>query len=274
MGATLAGGHTIEGPQTMIGYTIIGEGRNATEGGRNDTEGVPYRIRTKSVLRPGDVLVLTKPLGIGVLLAAQMQARLKAEWYEPLIAALLASNQPAAEALDDFDVPAATDVTGFGLAGHLLEMLEASNVSAKIELGNLPLLEGTIDLFAEGLQSTLAPANRTAQRAMSADNVADLLAYPALFDPQTCGGLLFCAGRTDRRHPGPPGPYADSRHRHRDRWAGCQGPAAASGLARDGIIVTPGSFGTPDENLARVARAGCTDRAQRFDNPRDSSSLA
>ena len=72
-------------------------------------------------------------------------------------------------------------------------MLRASNVSAEIELGKLPLLEGAIDLFADGLQSTLAPANRATEREMSVDNVHDLPAYPALFDPQTCGGLLFGA---------------------------------------------------------------------------------
>ncbi len=180
MGATIAGGHTIEGPQTMIGYTIVAEQPNG-------------KIRTKSGLRPGDVLILTKPLGIGVLLAGHMQARLHAAWYEPLMRALLASNQPAAEVLDDFDVLAATDVTGFGLAGHLLEMLQASSVSAEIELGKLPLLEGALHLFVQGLQSTLAPANRTAEREMSAENVRDLLAYPVLFDPHTCGGLLFGA---------------------------------------------------------------------------------
>jgi selenide,water dikinase len=187
LGATLAGGHTIEGPQSMIGYTIIGETPSRGAGI------LPARIRTKSGLRPGDVLILTKPLGIGVLLAAHMQARLKAEWYEPLVAALLVSNQPAAEALDDFDVPAATDVTGFGLAGHLLEMLKASSVSAEIEIGKLPLLKGALDFFADGLHSTLAPANRAAEREISAHGVRDSSAYDALFDPQTCGGLLFGA---------------------------------------------------------------------------------
>jgi selenide,water dikinase len=103
----------------------------------------------------------------------------------------LASNQAAAEVLDEFDVAAATDVTGFGLAGHLLEMLRASEVSAEIQLGELPLLDGAIDLFGEGLQSTLDPSNRAAEQEMLSDNARELLAYPALFDPQTCGGLLF-----------------------------------------------------------------------------------
>ena len=185
MGATLAGGHTIEGLQSVIGYTIIAEPRKGRAG--DPTAG----IRTKGGLRPGDVLILTKPLGVGVLLAAYMQGRLKAAWYEPLIATLVASNQAAAEVLDEFDVAAATDVTGFGLAGHLLEMLRASDVSAEIQLGEIPLLDGVIDLFGEGLKSTLDPSNRAAEQEMLSDNAGDLRAYPALFDPQTCGGLLF-----------------------------------------------------------------------------------
>lgn len=188
MGATLAGGHTIEGPQTMIGYTIIAEPQN---GGARDATA---RIRTKSGVRPGDVLILTKPLGVGVLLAAHMQARLKAAWYQPLLDALLASNQPAALALDEFGIEAATDVTGFGLAGHLMEMLRASSASAELELASILLLPGAAELLASGLESTLAGSNRQSAGDLdfpatpeSAPNVA------ALFDPQTCGGLLFGA---------------------------------------------------------------------------------
>jgi selenide,water dikinase len=179
MGATLAGGHTIEGPQTLIGYMIIAAPTKSS-------------IRTKAGLRVGDVLVLTKPLGIGVLLAAHMQARLKAEWYNPLVAALLASNQPAAELLDEFDVAAATDITGFGLAGHLLEMLRASSLSAELDREQVPLLPGAAELFASGLESTLAPANRSA--ASEIDLGRESASSPrlaALFDPQTCGGLLL-----------------------------------------------------------------------------------
>jgi selenide, water dikinase len=181
MGATLAGGHTIEGPQLTIGFTILAEPRHSA-------------IRTKAGLRVGDLLVLTKPLGIGVLLAAHMQARLRAEWYEPLTATLLASNQPAAEVLDEYDVPAATDVTGFGLAGHLLEMLRASNVSAVLNLAQIPLLPGAEELFGSGLESTLAPANRNSVPEIDLGQsppAAPKLA--ALFDPQTCGGLIFGA---------------------------------------------------------------------------------
>jgi selenide,water dikinase len=177
MGATLAGGHTIEGPQLTVGFTILAEQRGP--------------IRTKGGLRPGDALVLTKPLGIGVLLAAQMQARLKAAWWQPLIDSMLRSNVPATALCDEFGAAAATDVTGFGLAGHMLEMLRASNVRAEIVLGDLPVLDGAISLFDEGLQSTLVPANRACEADIEADSVRDRLNYPILFDPQTCGGLLI-----------------------------------------------------------------------------------
>lgn len=175
MGATLAGGHTIEGPSVTIGFTILAEQDAGS-------------VRAKGKLRKGDALVLTKPLGTGVLLAAHMQARCKADWYAPLIDAMLQSNAPTADLLDEFGVQAATDITGFGLAGHLLEMLRPSSLAADIWLSAIPLLPGAAELFQEGLQSTIAAANRSIEEEM------DLSAgYPALFDPQTCGGLLAAA---------------------------------------------------------------------------------
>jgi selenide, water dikinase len=178
MGATLAGGHTIEGPQTTIGYTMVAEQRRP--------------IRAKSGLLPGDSLVLTKPLGTGVLLAAQMQARLKAAWWKPLIDMMLRSNAPAAALCDEFHVQAATDISGFGLAGHLLEMLHASSAAAEIQLDAILLLPGAGELLADGLQSTLHPANQDVQSGMQLTLPLDQpREYSALFDPQTCGGLLI-----------------------------------------------------------------------------------
>ena len=90
-------------------------------------------MRAKGGLRPGDALVLTKPLGTGVLLAAHMQARLKAAWWQPLLGlpcSAAISRRPSV--LAEFDVQAATDVTGFGLAGHLLEMLRASRAERTV----------------------------------------------------------------------------------------------------------------------------------------------
>ncbi len=177
MGATLAGGHTIEGPQLTIGYTILAEQSS--------------RLLAKGGVREGDALIVTKPLGTGVLLAAHMQAGLKAAWWQPLIDAMLRSNQPAAELLAECDVSAVTDVTGFGLAGHLLEMLRASGSAAELNLQSVPLLPGAAELLLDGLQSTLAPANCAVEPEIDVNAASRQLAeYAALFDPQTCGGLL------------------------------------------------------------------------------------
>ncbi|MGE3780539.1 MAG: selenide, water dikinase SelD, partial [Pirellulaceae bacterium] len=107
MGATLAGGHTLEGPHVLIGFSMLAAQDRAP--------------RTKDKLRVGDFLILTKPLGIGVLLAGHMRARCRAEWWDALQHTMLLSNQYAASLCDEFDIQGVTDITGFGLAGHLLE---------------------------------------------------------------------------------------------------------------------------------------------------------
>ena len=179
MGATLAGGHTIEGPHVTIGYTILAEQPAES-------------VRSKGKLRAGDVLILTKPLGVGVLLAAHIQARCRAEWYGPLVATMLQSNAPAAALFDEFGISAATDITGFGLAGHLLEMLRPANLPAELNLTDLPILEGTRELLEQRLESTLAPANRQIETEMVAsEQLRTKPEFAVLFDPQTCGGLLL-----------------------------------------------------------------------------------
>jgi selenide,water dikinase len=155
---------------------------------------------TKAALQAGDALVLTKPLGTGVLLAAHARALCPAAAFPALLQTMLTSNGPAAELAVEHGVRAMTDVTGFGLAGHLLEMLRASRVAAELELGAIPLLPGTSDLLARGIESTLAPSNRQMETEISCSNsVRTTPGYAALFDPQTSGGLLvgIAAGRAE-----------------------------------------------------------------------------
>ena len=178
MSATLVGGHTIEGPQLTVGFTML-----ATQ--------VSDPPRTKGGLRAGDRLVLTKALGTGVLLAAHMRARCRASWFGPLVASMLASNGPAAGCLDEFAVAGLTDVTGFGLAGHLLEMLRASDKAAALRLESIPLLPGADALLRDGLESTLAAANRDADADIDGEKDQADPRYQALFDPQTGGGLMM-----------------------------------------------------------------------------------
>ena len=111
---------------------------------------------------------------------------------ERLVDTMLLSNQAAAELVGEFDIKALTDVTGFGLAGHLLEMLHASNTAAELRLQSIPLLPGVAELFEQNIQSTLAPANRASEKeiAISEANRRSV-AYNVLFDPQTSGGLLL-----------------------------------------------------------------------------------
>jgi len=175
----LMGGHTTESSELTAGFTVLGS--------LDDRPPLP-----KAGAKPGDVLVLTKPLGTGILLAGLPRGITRAVWMKPLIDSMLKSNAAPAKLAREFEASALTDVTGFGLAGHLLEMLDASNVSATLDLAAVPLLPGVGDLNEQHVESTLAPSNRevesrfvngSAEQRHSAE-------YAAMFDPQTSGGLL------------------------------------------------------------------------------------
>ena len=177
-GAALVGGHTSEGAEVQLGLSVSG---SIDPGG----------ILRKGGLRPGDRLVLTKPIGTGTLLAADMRGKAKARWVDGAIQAMLQSNRDAAGAVRACGGRSCTDVTGFGLLGHLVEMTKASGIDARVALDAVPILEGAQETAARGLLSSLQPQNVRLRRA-----VANLEAagadprYPLLFDPQTAGGLL------------------------------------------------------------------------------------
>jgi selenide,water dikinase len=177
-GADVVGGHSSVGAELTIGFTVTGI--------------AGPRTLTKGGARPGDVLVLTKPLGTGVVLAAEMaMARLPGLILGEAVAAtfaVMAEEGGAAAAVLAPVARAMTDVTGFGLAGHLLEICEASGVAAEIDLAVLPLLPGAERLAAAGQASTLAPENRAAA-GWRVEGPAGPR-FELLFDPQTCGGLL------------------------------------------------------------------------------------
>ena len=178
LGASIVGGHTIVGPRAEAGFTVVGSlvGENAM---------------IKGALKPGDRLFLTKSLGIGVLLAAWMRGRCPAKPYLSLMETLFAGQSGYSRAAVEAGVVAATDVTGFGLAGHLIEMLEASGVRAKLEIDQVPILDGVLPLVEEGLESSLAPGNRFVRSKMQVAAEVDPNRLNVLFDPQTCGGLLL-----------------------------------------------------------------------------------
>ncbi|WP_439595334.1 selenide, water dikinase SelD [Falsiroseomonas sp.] len=182
-GARLVGGHTAEAAEAMLGFAITGE----------VAEDAPLR---RGGLRPGDVLLLTKKLGTGTLLAAAMAGAARAGWVEAALAQMQQSPFPAAGILAAHDATACADVTGFGLLGHLLEMLRASGCAARLDPSAVPALEGAEAMLAAGHLSTLDPGNRAAALAFL-EGTSERLAL--LLDPQTAGGLLagVPAGRAE-----------------------------------------------------------------------------
>jgi selenide,water dikinase len=178
MGASLVGGHTIEGSNLTIGFTFVG----------NQLKNLPPS--TKGGLKTGDLLVISKPLGTGVLLAALMRSKAPGSAYQPLLESMLQSNEIALKLIEAGWVSAITDVTGFGLAGHLGEMLRASQQSARISIKKIPQLPGAGELLGQGIESTLAPDNRSLRDVVVEANLQDPR-MAILFDPQTSGGLLL-----------------------------------------------------------------------------------
>lgn len=175
-GADLVGGHSSLGPELQIGVTATGV-----------AEGAPIGL---AGAQAGDALILTKPIGTGVILAAEMADAARRGALVAAYGALQRSLRPASAALS----PAAramTDVTGFGLAGHLIAMAEASGVGATLDLGAVPLLPGAEALAAAGVRSSLWLENaRAAERLDAAAALRQTPRWDLLFDPQTCGGLL------------------------------------------------------------------------------------
>ncbi|MCP3849100.1 MAG: selenide, water dikinase SelD [Gammaproteobacteria bacterium] len=177
-GAVLAGGHSSEGAELAFGLTV---------NGLVDPNGV-WR---KGGMRAGDKLILTKAIGTGTLFAAEMRHQAKGRWIDGAIQSMLLSSQNAAHCLREHQASACTDLTGFGLVGHLVEMTRASDVDVKLDLGAIPILDGALETVKAGILSSLQPSNLRLRRAIAdIEKVSGQTQYPLLFDPQTAGGLM------------------------------------------------------------------------------------
>jgi selenide,water dikinase len=176
---SLIGGHTITAPELLVGFSVDGFSPGA-------------RLLSIDKLEPGDQLLLTKGLGTGVVLHADMLGRASGRWLLSCFESMLTSNGEAAAIALELGAKAVTDVTGFGLAGHLGAMLRASGVSAILDVAELPVLPGALELLDQGFRSTSHAENAKARKGIlvrpeaAADPRVELL-----FDPQTSGGLLF-----------------------------------------------------------------------------------
>ena len=178
-GVVLLGGHSIEDKELKYGLSVTGVVH-------------PDRVLAKKTLRPGDKLVLTKPLGTGIINTAVKAGMVSAELTDRVTHLMAALNRYAAEIMMDFDVSACTDVTGFGLLGHLAEMIEGSGTGAKIDAQRVPVIAEALDFAAMGMIPGGGHNNRSFREAMVVfgDDIPRSL-QDVLFDPQTSGGLLI-----------------------------------------------------------------------------------
>ncbi|MDD2919509.1 selenide, water dikinase SelD [Rhodoferax sp.] len=176
----LVGGHTGEGKELALGFAVNGL-----------IDDDPAQILRKNGMRAGDVLILTKPIGTGTLFAAHARLAAKGRWIDAALQSMVLSNQRGAQCLREFGATACTDLTGFGLLGHLVEMTRPSGVDAEIDLNALPLLDGAQECVAAGIVSSLQSANVRLRHALRNQQAkAHHPRYPLIFDPQTAGGLL------------------------------------------------------------------------------------
>jgi selenide,water dikinase len=189
-GCALVGGHSGEGPELSLGFAINGLVDL-------DAQGQPLHVMRKTGALVGDALLLTKPLGTGTLFAAHALGRARGRWVEAALDSMAQSSQGAAQTLAQFGAHACTDVTGFGLLGHLVEMLQSPGLGAQLETASLPVLDGALASLQDGIFSSLHSSNAQQSLAIAAgagkasgQGSEASLRRELLFDPQTAGGLL------------------------------------------------------------------------------------
>lgn len=178
-GALLVGGHTVDDNEPKYGLSVTGTVH-------------PSKVLSNSNAKPGDILILTKPIGLGILNTAIKAEMLDEKIQQKAIDTMISLNNIAAEGMKLTKVNSCTDITGFGLLGHAFEMASGSEVSILIDSKSVPIIEGTIENASMGL----VPAGAYRNQAYLGDNVrfeGDIPTYmqDILFDPQTSGGLLI-----------------------------------------------------------------------------------
>ena len=174
----IAGGHTLDNPEPFYGLAVLGLIH-------------PERIITNAGARPGDLLILTKPLGTGIVMTAMMRDVAREEDVAAATESMTALNRASAEVMVQFGARAATDVTGFGLIGHAQQLARASGVQAAFDWDAIPLLPGALGYAREGVVTGGGNANREHYGAWSDFGDADEPHIDLACDPQTSGGLLI-----------------------------------------------------------------------------------
>lgn len=178
-GAIITGGHTIKGAEPIYGLAVSGFVH-------------PEKVLTNSNARPGDVLILTKPLGIGIITTGAKADMTKDTLMERIYTQMATLNKAARDVMVQYNVHSCTDVTGFGLLGHSYEMAQGSSCSVHIQVDKVPYHPEALELAAMGLIPAGAYRNREyAEKGVAASKSIPLALQDILYDPQTSGGLLF-----------------------------------------------------------------------------------
>jgi selenide,water dikinase len=179
-GVVLVGGHTVEDPELKYGLSVTGFIH-------------PGKVLTKKNLKAGDILILTKPLGTGIIATAIKGGLASVEITDKVTRAMATLNKDAAEVMQSYPVHACTDITGFGFLGHLAEMVEGSGCGVRIQAGSVPVYPEALEYASLGLVPAGAYRNRDFRQSMvDFHALVDRKLQDALFDPQTSGGLLIC----------------------------------------------------------------------------------
>ena len=183
-GALLAGGHSIDDDEPKFGLAVTGLVH-------------PEKIWTNAGAKPGDILILTKPLGSGVLFNANLKNWVSKAAMDECIALLTTLNKAAADAMGSFEIHAATDISGFGLAGHCLEVAKASRVRLEIDIDRIPVMREALEMYEKGMNTGVNPYNRQmVEKYMRFEQTTPNRQQEIVYDPQTSGGLLVAVAES------------------------------------------------------------------------------
>jgi len=177
-GAVLAGGHTTEDEEPKFGLSVTGIVH-------------PQRYWSNGAAKPGDVLILTKPIGSGVIFNANLKKWVSEQALEECLQTLITLNKVAAEIMANFEIHAVTDITGFGLAGHAFEMAKASGVTLEIQVTEVPIMHEALEMYEKGMTTGVNACNRALVKTCSRiERSLPPWHEEILYDPQTSGGLM------------------------------------------------------------------------------------
>lgn len=183
-GAVLAGGHSIDDDEPKFGLAVTGLVH-------------PEKFWSNGGAKPGDTLILTKPLGSGVLFNANLKNWVSPQAMDECIALLTTLNKATADAMGSFEIHAATDISGFGLAGHCLEMAKASQVRLEIDFDRIPVMREALKMYEKGMNTGVNPYNRQmVEKYMRFEQTTPSWQQEIIFDPQTSGGLLVAVAES------------------------------------------------------------------------------